>query len=297
MRYLFWLFLLAACGSNKSKPPSDLDQQIEDKAAFYLSNADLDSQHWPRDTKCDGLLFASLYSISGGPSDPMLAFDGERWHRHHEKDCYPNGSASSISRDMFDGLFLWVWKNKRRDVIEQVIQYGEEHTNALGGWVMGEGDPFRVSIRGSGQALAYEMRWRMGGADHAKRHLPQVYTEVTGYEAHLQALSILLIGLMRGGISDLELKVLKRSSEREPRNALFSALYHEYSDGDRMPAARILLDSALFPTDRLPSSADRCEMYLWQRDDGADYRPCPERKLVHSGIDFLIAKAILFREL
>ena len=51
------------------------------------------------------------------------------------------------------------------------------------------------------------------------------------------------------------------------------------------------MDEKLFPSDRLPTATDRCEAYLWQRNGGSDWEPCPRDKL-HDGVDFLIAAYI-----
>lgn len=296
LKIFFLSFIIMACGPKK-EPKADVtkptcEEQIKAKATFYLDHANLDSFGWVKDTKCDGLLFNSLYSISGGKPNILLAQDGDVWLRHPAKDCYPGGSGSSISRDMFMGLFLWIWHNKRLDVVQSIIDYGENHN-----WVMGEGDSFAIGIRPQLQATVYELRYRLGGADHGKRQIPQIRFELTGYQDHLQMLDILLRALVVGGISDMDLKAAKSSSEREPNNALFSAIYHRYADGDFTQAIKVLLDERLFPVGRMPSSGDRCEMYLWQRDESADWQPCKDSGKIFSGIDFLFAKAVILNEI
>jgi hypothetical protein len=294
---------ILACGPNKKPQPDDtpasVEQQLRDKAAFYLSHAELDSSGWAKETACDGLLFNSLYAIGGGHPDPTLA-RGESgvWYRTPSHDCYPNHSGSSISRDQFMGLIFWIWENKRRDLIEEIINYGENHENAIGSWVMGEGDPFAIGIRLEFQADFYEVRYRFGGSDHGKRKVPQIRFPLKGYEDHLQMLDILLRALMIGSISDADFKTAKKSAEREPRNALFQAIYHRYADGDYSSAIKVLLDETLFPSGRMPSASDRCEAYLWQRDsDSKDWLPCPASSTIFSGIDYLFVKAIILNEI
>jgi hypothetical protein len=52
------------------------------------------------------------------------------------------------------------------------------------------------------------------------------------------------------------------------------------------------MDETLFPSDRLPQPKDRCEEYLWQRDDlPKDWAAC-DTIGVHDGVDFLIAAKI-----
>jgi len=290
------IFLVTACGKTKPKEPHLTDiERLKAKAEFYVAHAQLDSYGWIEG--CDGLLFNSLYSLGGGHADPLLARGSIPgiWYRSADHGCYPGNSASSISRDMFAGLYLWIYHHKRLDLIEDIIDYGEQHANDIGGWVMGEGDKYATNIRIEGQAMAYLMRYKFGGADHGKRKFPISRFQVKGYEDHLQMLSILLRSLIAGGITDLDLAAAKDSSQRVPRNALYSAIYHRYSDGDQTEAIKILLDESLFPSDRMPSSADRCEMYLWQREDDEDWQPCSGGKVL-SGVDFLFAKAVIFNE-
>jgi len=59
--------------------------------------------------------------------------------------------------------------------------------------------------------------------------------------------------------------------------------------GGEDPTSALL---AMFPHDRLPTTADWCADYLWQRDNNENYRPCKPRK-VHFGTDFLMAAWVL----
>lgn len=110
-----------------------------------------------------------------------------------------------------------------------------------------------------------------------------------GFEKHLDAIFIMTSALKRGVISEVDFDTLKKYSEKSPKNALFKALYHRYKDGDQSETVSILLDESLFPSSRLPTTDDRCEEYLWQRDEvPKDWEPCAGGK-VHDGVDFLIA--------
>jgi hypothetical protein len=305
MKKLFYIVIAIAslgCGREKVKPSETQEsdeQKLRRKAGFYLAHVDLDEKGWIKETKCDGLLFNSLYSVAGGKSDPSLA-RGEPgvWYRHWMKDCYPKESASTISRDMFMGLLIWLWHNKRKDLLDEIIDYGENHANAIGSWVMGKGDIFAIGIRLEFQADFYEMRYRLGGHDHGKRKIPQIRFDLKGYEDHLQMLDIYLRALMLGSMPEMDFNAAKSSAKREPKNALFQAIYHRYSDGDYSSAIKILLDESIFPSDRMPSSENHCEMYLWQRDSsGKDWQPCPSDRRIFSAVDYLFAKAIILNEI
>jgi len=93
---------------------------------------------------------------------------------------------------------------------------------------------------------------------------------------------------MRGGISEADYELLRIYQNESPNNALIKALYHKYKDGNQDETIAILLNTSLFPEDRLPNAKDRCEEYLWQRNPGPDWQPCDSNK-IHDGVDFLFA--------
>ena len=305
------IILIAACCTQKPKhPPVDTVSPVEKlrtKHNNYLawSSSQRDEHGWVDDTKCDGLLFNSLYAVAGGDIDIEAAQQVDepgRWYRHAAQDCYETGgSASTISRDMFIGLFTWIWKEKRSDLIEAIIEYGQARRDALGNWIMGDGDIFRITITPSLKATACELSYRLGGPEYKLcRALPQVFSTCSDYECHLQALHIDLRGELRGGITDKELDRLNALTEQFPRNGLFAALRAKYTDGDMSRAIELLLDGELFPNDRLPTTQDRCTFYLFQRDeerDGSpnpDWQPCPDDPPEEfAGIDFLYASSII----
>jgi hypothetical protein len=110
-----------------------------------------------------------------------------------------------------------------------------------------------------------------------------------GFEKHLDAIDLILKAMIGGGLDPIQYEEIRKYSEASPRNALFAALYNKYRDGNQQQAIDILLDEKLWPSDRLPTARDRCEEYLWQRDDDPkDWGPCDSDK-VHDGVDFLIA--------
>jgi hypothetical protein len=111
------------------------------------------------------------------------------------------------------------------------------------------------------------------------------------YEAHLEVLGIFAEYFIQGFLYAYEIDVLHNYAETYPDNALFSALYHAFSDGDQSNAVRILLTEKWFPANRLPKDTDRFTHYLFQRDPGLDWEPCgtegrPCEGLTHTAIDF-----------
>jgi hypothetical protein len=316
--------------------PSSREQAVAAKADRYLvmSQATLDSHGWIRDTHCDGLLFNGLYASVGGPariddaeelrvittpSGAQIAVPTGKWHRHWEQDCYANNqlppqlrppgksSGSTISRDMLMGLLHWAWTYKRLDVIDRFIAYGEAHTVA--GlplvWSVGEGDASRVTVSPGLTATFYEMRERLGGAA-APPGVTRIegWGRCSGYECHLQALHVLLYLRMRGTVSEGAREAIVRIAEEHPRNALYQAVRYRV-DGDeasRQRAFDTLLDPGLFPENRLPGSADRCNDYIFSRDEVKDgqtspsWLPCNEG-LTFSGVDLLLASATVLHRI
>lgn len=278
-------------------------KELEDKYKFYLSLQTPQPNGWIADVKCDGLLFNSLYAISGGNADVTLALNKStgQWFRNPEKDCYPNHSHSSISRDMLIGLSIWIWQYKKLDLLNQLIAYGTAHANKTGDWIMGEEEAGgnSVALNAPFRKLLYAMKDALEGKTPSKLS-DEILTPVEGYETHLQVLHFYLQGLIFKGINEVQLSLLSLYLEREPKNALFSYLYHLYVDGDMTDAVSDLLDTKYFPNPRLPSTEDRCEFYLWQRNmmkngsTNPDWLPCAEKQKTHSGLDFLfVASRIL----
>jgi hypothetical protein len=110
-----------------------------------------------------------------------------------------------------------------------------------------------------------------------------------GFEKHLDAVALLTKAMVGDGLNLVEYEEIRKYSQESPRNALFSALYNKHRDGNQQQAIDILLDGSLFPSDRLPTSKERCEEYLWQRDnDPKDWGPCDANR-THDGVDFLFA--------
>ncbi len=281
---------------------------LSDKYARYLSWSEqgLDEHGWTRDTKCDGLLMNSIYSLSGGPADiPQATWGDGRWERHWLKNCYPNGSKSTISRDMMAGLLLWLQARQRVDLIEQIIAYGEQHS--FQGfpliWIVGQGELGRVDQPPSFVSKIYRLREKLTGKPNP---YPQMKTQVLdkcrSYTCHLTVLEMLFEYRLDGTMTVSAQQYLRALADSHPRNALFNVLYGKLAQSSAHVGRALdtLLDPTLFPEDRLPSNHDRCNDYIFSREereeDGSvnrNWLPCPnEPRTVFSGTDFLFAAAI-----
>jgi len=292
--------LLSSCSywmptTEPKNPEAVTLASVQAKADHYKDHAkeSRDAQGFVHN-KCDGLLFTALLAVATNTPDrdTILKAQGEngRWYRHALHDCYQKKeSASDISNDMMLGLALYAWHFKDLDIVTGVIDYGKAHA-----WKMGEGDPFRTVLRPTLVATYYMMSKELGKDAGTPPENTQIDLVQEGYEAHLSVLHSLLRAHIAGKASDADIADFKAQAERQPKNALFQAAYHLYLDGDQAAAISGLAEDSLFPPGRLPTVADRCEEYLYQRDnEPGDWTPCPGGDpRPHSGTDLLFALAV-----
>lgn len=300
--------------------PPPWAEALEEKWNTYLGliTQELDEFGWPNDSKCDGSIFAALARLAGVDINLESAREGGLYHRHPAKNCLENGeSASQCSRDGYLALFHVAASERNLGLIGDVVDLGRSRAEpVIGTWVMCEGDEGRSSIYLPEQETLFDLREKLGGNPNSGAPIRQVYFCRRGFECHLLSLYIWLRARIHGGASAKEIEHLRDLVNKSPRNAIFSGLAAKYDNGNFTPAAEVLLDESLFPADRLPTSAERCTEYLWQRfeteevtvevenEDGQfikvvqtqpnpDWLPCPEENKVHDGVDFLIAAALV----
>lgn len=290
-------FLLAACGSPDPGPrnppyshqlPADLLEKQSTYRELVPSRQSADG--FLETDHCDSLLLTSLLGASGVAISNIHAAETEpgKWLRRppSEGECYPANSGSEISRDMLLGLMWYAWAHRDLQILEDLYQYGEEHN-----WVMGAGDPARTGLRTLRGTLAAAIH-KLGGPHRPAAELitdPQLVPK-TGYEAHLQILSILLRGEIYGEIPQRHLFIISALAKNSPDSPIMQAAAARWLGGKYverfLAAAR---NQTYFPTDRLPTSADRCIDWATQQKNPADWAPCPEEGREHSGGDLLFA--------
>lgn len=282
----------------------DKHDQIASKFDFYLKESDktLRPNGWLPDTKCDGLLFNSLYAIIGGRSNPNLAeslrYPG-KFYRSPEHDCFKKGlSRSECSRDMYLGYMLYLVFTDQSEPIERIISWGEKNSNKYLDeylWIMCHGQPGAIEFRPNTIETAKLLLLYFNNARLNYKFDLQLSNRCQGYECHISAIHVWIRGSIRGYLVKKEYSFIESNAARYHQNAFFQALYARYS-GKSQAIKRIesmLLNEKYFPNDRLPSSSDRCGFYLWERDPSGDsWKPCPNQGKIHSGLDFLLASAI-----
>lgn len=300
-KFINWLlaliYLISSCGMFQPKDDStspDEKALLKSKAALYLdlSKSETDQDGFVLWYECDSLIFSGLYGVGGGQVNITAARDSNgMWHRRslNQPECYNGQDGSTISRDMMLGVMWYAWREKRLDIAEELFDYGQSHD-----WVMGQGDISRIYFTPGLQATLAEIIYRLGGEDHYTfRNIPQVYSQNTGYAAHLDMLHILLRAEMTGSINTSARNIIEYNYQRVPGNAFYSFIHHKFSDGNQSESIQILLNQRHFPSDHLPTNENHCEFYLWQRDLGKDWEPCADKK-THSGADLLfVSKLIL----
>jgi hypothetical protein len=277
------LALLSLEGCREKEGVSDeVRQAIQSKYQTYLSLATekRKSHGWLYDD-CDGLLFSSLSSWAGVDSSIGAAEQKPgAWWRRPDKNCYPEESKSEISRDMIVGLVWWLYKHKKADDIREIFYVCRDDK------LLGAGDESRTKCTPnilSTVSVAYK---GLTGKDLGWSHVAVTKTLLkTGYQVHLTALQIGLRKLITGRLSKTNEAWLYRRLRYNPSNAILLTIW-----GDGVKAGEVLLREDLFPPERLPSSMDRCEPWLWQREE-SEWEPCAGKS--HRGGDFLFAAKLL----
>lgn len=298
IRSLFiFIFCISSCGvspmTHKQISVSSMEK-LETRTELYRSRA---TNGWQSYSKSDdGLLFACLSAVALNREFAVeLARNPDgQWFRNPGAVLAPlEQGHSTISRDMFTGLFMYILHFQRLDLAEQIWEYGEAR-----GWKMGEETrefDNRVYFTPTMISLLARIIHHLGGTDHyLARLIPQVYSTIPGYESHLSLLTIQMIGNIQGHIGLLELGALNKILKHMAHNPLAQALFHKYTDGDQSIATELLLD--IWPSDRLPNKKqDWCEDWRTQRSDGdTGFGLCPkERNPQHSGADFLYVSALI----
>lgn len=242
-------------------------------------------------SKCDGSGFTSLYSVRCDNVDLSVFSDGDgKLWRSPTKDCLSSGqSKSESSRDMVLMRALAAYVDWDRDWFDSFLNYAVSNA-----FEFCESDG---SADGLSRCILTPNLYRLlkdlrEGMD--RQNLTEItrVTEKSGFRAHLDVLAIWLTGKSYGAIDDIDRDLLKTYADREPKNALYQAVYHRFTDGDMSSVFNILSE---WPVDRLPNTSDWCTEYLFQRDmkkdgqENPDWLPCPDREGEHSGTDFNLA--------
>lgn len=305
MKIMFlFLVMLISCGKSEKKDPvapaPDLLEPVIKRRDLYLSlQKTALNEHGYAHAKCDSLGFTSLCKAAGGcpDADIFLSEDNGRWYRSPEKDCFDKGeSKSDFSKDMALMLFIYFYELSKTDSqkAKEAVQRFSDYVKA-NNYVMGRptdnAEGLSRVVMSPGLIVTMErLSAKLNGQPYQEQKprdlIPIIINK--GFQAHLDVLGIWLDGELRGNITDTDKRVLEKQVERQPLNALFRAVYSLYGNGDQSRTLELLNSEKLFPSDRLPESRDRCEEYIFQRDDGDDWLPCDKGE-THDAVDYLVA--------
>jgi len=255
----------------------------------------------------DGLLWSSLQAVATGKDfavEDFIREDGQIFRNPDMAQGRLLGPReSTISRDMFMGLFCYCLHFSRLDILEGVKSYGWKH-----GWKMGRENrvvefaipyiKWKLRIKDNRTwftpgliLLLYALIAHLRGRPRLARFLVNIWQPIgstPGYPSHLSMLHIYLNRRIRGEIVSWEHKVLRRILKHSPRNALALALAGWHDD------ARAELASQ-WPADRLPTRHDWTEEWRTQRADndvGIVWGE-PGNIKPHSGGDLLFVEHVL----
>lgn len=289
-QYLKYILFGTGLTARPGRPSYSDSHALVDKYLFYRAHC---TQEMPG---CDGLLFTALGQSAGACSNVRItSFEGEpgQWFRSPSHDCYPERSASDISKDMMIGLALWCHVYNAHGVAQRTFR-----RTLLRGGNMGR--PWYLIGRTLSSPNLLYYFWLLSKKGRKPSILGRLMLATThimplkGYEAHLQSLSILLLARIEGGINPISMKLLEKLAANNPRNALFAAMLDRNNE-----CLSVLMDESLFPADSLPTTANYSTEYLWQRDPNInpkDWLPdSSEPVKIHSGIDFLLASSIYLK--
>lgn len=231
--------------------------------------------------------------------------------------CFQNGkdtgSDSNWSKDMATGAQGNQAVRPDFELLSRIVKYGEDNN-----WVVCQGKDSTATLSKCVMSPKIISRWydlrdranpnlRLTSEDSHERYLNLVETYgdrqdedaigvKTDFRAHLDILGIVNEWLIHGAISSFSMTTLRKQAEREPKNLLYQSAFTRFHGGGRTDVAKALLE--MFPADRLPTSNDWCEDYIFQRDYmrgsevNNDWLPC-DGNHTYTGTDFLLAAWLL----
>jgi hypothetical protein len=303
LRLIFLLFLYNyACAApvQKPEPPTEAERLREKRDLYCELSKPLFKERGHVVSKCDGALFAALHAVGCGfPDVNRWQADTGQIFRSLERDCFippatKNGANAEASKDMLQG---WLLRQIQLDDPKPVRSFLRFAHDGGGYFCKAIDLQTRISKCLLPPTTAFLMRVFSGVAKPFKVENDASFT-TPEYTKHLKIIRKLQIAMVYGRVSKTDLRQVRSIAEAQPNNALYQATLAVLSNGDITPAYDLLLNESHWPADALPTSANHCSDYLYQRaEDPGDWEPCPERNETYFGTDFIFAATVALRGL
>ena len=249
----FVLALGFSCGHKDMGDDKDSTAVLKEKADLY-SHGDIFQVE-----RCDRATFFTHYASLGFPIDIS---NFEKTPGRLERDaapCYPEFSKSEASREIYIGWLHMIWTTKDVKALDRLIAYGEAHS-----WVMGEGPEDLVNISPLAPMI-YLMKSKMGNAvgiaSVKETNASVAFTSddtdtiLSGFKGHVLASYLWLAVQVQGKLGPVGLAALKTLADASPGNPMYQALNHRFTDGKQSIASAVLLNTKLFPEDKIPQGS------------------------------------------
>lgn len=244
-------------------------------------------------TSGDGLLFACLQAVATGRDFDVSEYMQENGQVFRNPAMAAGAQLgpreSTISRDMYMGLFCYCLHFGKADILEKTASYGWKNW-----WKMGRENrklDNRTWFTPGLILLLYALLAHLRGRPRLAKFLAGIYQPLSstpGYQSHLAMLHIYLNKRIRGNLLTTEALTLRLILQHSPRNALALALAGWADDARQELATQ-------WPTDRLPTMHDWTEEWRTQRadnDKGIVWGE-PGNIKPHSGGDLLFVEHVL----
>lgn len=240
MKFLILLIVATAAlsfGCGKSKPEKNLP--ITDRLELYKT-ADLSTV--PR---CDSATFWTHAGAVGVKFDISTIEKVPGRIERHTNSCYPEGSRTSSSREMYIGWLHYIWTTKDFAALKRIKEYGNSN-----GWIFGEGPRDFVDMSPL-IPIIYLMVNKMNLTEGNNLTFDDT---LSGFKGHVLASYLWLWGRVNGQIGPLGMSTLRSLEAANPDDPMYQALLHRFTDGDFSLAKTILDNKDIFPEDRAPET-------------------------------------------
>lgn len=231
MAILALLLALASCHKSHDTRKPGLEE-AKAKRDLYVSELAKSHQLMDIIPDCDFTTFASLLSAFADLDTGVERSEAApgKWVRNpDETKCWPEGSRSETSLDVYLGVAHWILSLRRAYDLERIIALGEGTS-----WIMGQG-PLEYTNIAVLAPLLYSMR------DGIALHGEGAWlSDASTHREHIAAMLSYLHGRISGQVTSAELAIMASFAAAYPENPIFQALYHRYLDGDQSRAVDIV---------------------------------------------------------